>query len=324
MQNQDKDKEKRINQLLGQLEERYSKDGQDLSGHLEGLLNSRYINYWDYIRLDTLLSLQNPVTDYPDEFIFITYHQITELYFKMVLHELKQLRDAEQITTEFFQLRLNRANWFFGQLIQSFDIIAVGMEQEQFLKFRTALHPASGFQSVQYRLVELASSDLINLVDKDHRDGFDDYSTIDQMFEKIYWKQGAIDKETGKKTLTLKLFEEKYTDLLLRTANEWNVRNLYSCFKKLPFEDQKDPALVAAMKTYDAHVNINWPLAHYKYAVSYLIKSKKIAPATGGTNWLNYLPPKFQKRVFFPSLYTETEIEEWGRKWVETEVFSKF
>ncbi|GAL85018.1 tryptophan 2,3-dioxygenase [Sporocytophaga myxococcoides] len=319
---QNPEKETKIQELLKLLEDKYAKEGQDLTVHLEGLLNSKYLNYWDYIHLDALLNLQVPKTDYSDELMFIIYHQITELYFKMILHEINNIRKQEIIDKESFFHRLNRVNWFFGQQIQSFDIISIGMEQEQFLKFRTALHPASGFQSVQYRMTEIASTDFINLVSKDHRDDFHDYSTIDQMFEKIYWKKGAIDVATGRKTLTLKQFEEKYSEVLIRFANDCVSTNLWSIFKRLPFEAQEDERLISEMRKYDTYANINWPLAHYKYAVSYLIRSKQIVPSTGGTNWQKYLPPRFQKQIFFPSLWSEQELQDWGKSWVESEVFA--
>ena len=65
--------------------------GQDMESYLDGLLISNYLTYWDYVHLDKLLALQNPKTDFPDEVIFIMYHQITELYFKLVLHEMEQI-----------------------------------------------------------------------------------------------------------------------------------------------------------------------------------------------------------------------------------------
>lgn len=306
------------------LSEKFQADGQDLAVHLEGLLHSSYLKYWDYIHLDTLLSLQKPKTDHPDELIFITYHQITELYFKMVLHELAQLKEKENIQEEYFTRRVNRVNWYFEQLIESFDIISVGLDQDQFLKFRSALHPASGFQSVQYRMVEIASTDFINLVGKDSRDDFkEDYATIEEMFEEIYWRKGAIDSGTGKKTLTLRLFEEKYSATLIKMGYDYKSKNLWAAFKKLPFEAQKNELLLSAMKKFDTLVNINWPLAHYKYAVRYLHKAPEDVEATGGTNWRKYLPPRFQKRIFFPDLYTADEIENWGKSWVESEVLSK-
>jgi tryptophan 2,3-dioxygenase len=313
----------KISDKLKKLEEKYAADGQDLGAHLEGLLYSDYLKYWEYIHLDTLLSLQKPKTSFPDEMIFITYHQITELYFKMVLHEMNQLLEQENVDKDFFLKRIKRMDWYFGQLISSFDLISVGLDQDQFLKFRAALHPASGFQSVQYRMVEIASTDFINLVNKDNRNDFTDYSTIEEMYESLLWKKGAIDMATGKKTLTLRLFEEKYTDVLLKMANQYKSKNLYAAFKRLSFEAQKDPEIIAAMKRFDSYVNINWPLAHYKYAVSYLHKSKGPVESTGGTNWQKYLPPRFQKQIFFPSLYTSEEINDWGKSWVETEVFNQ-
>ncbi len=78
-------------QLLQQLEEKFSASGQDLDTHLEGLLHANYINYWDYIKTDALLSLQQQRTQYPDEMVFIMYHQVNELLFKMMLWEIEQV-----------------------------------------------------------------------------------------------------------------------------------------------------------------------------------------------------------------------------------------
>jgi tryptophan 2,3-dioxygenase len=71
----------------------------------------------------------------------------------------------------------------------------------------------------------------------------------------------------------------------------------------------------------DINVNINWPLSHYKSAVRYLQKDPVDIAATGGTNWQKYLPPRFQRRIFYPELWTEKELEEWGKGWVKREVF---
>ena len=76
---------------LDQLEAKYGQMGQDMLSYLDGLLYADYLTYWDYIHLDTLLSLQKPQTQFPDENIFIIYHQIPELYFKLSLLALRQL-----------------------------------------------------------------------------------------------------------------------------------------------------------------------------------------------------------------------------------------
>jgi tryptophan 2,3-dioxygenase len=315
-----------INEKIGLLKEKFDADGQDLTVHLDGLYHSNYLKYWEYINLETLLSLQKPKTGFPDELIFIVYHQITELYFKMVLHEIKQLCEHTDLHTAFFLKRMKRINWYFGHLVQSFDVISVGMENEQFMKFRSALHPASGFQSVQYRMIEIMSTDFINLVSKDKRSEYTDYATIDQMYENIYWKSGSTDIQTKKPSLTLRMFEEQYSNKLIRLANKFKDINLYAIYKRLPTDFQSGEECINVLKQYDMIVNINWPLAHYKYAIRYLIKKDVALSATGGTNWQKYLPPKFQKQIFFPSLYSADEIENWGKSWVENELnnFSEY
>src|SRR5215203_2838111 len=91
-----------LNEQLKKLQAKYDYMGQDLSSYLDGLLYSDYLTYWDYIHLDTLLSLQNPKTSFPDEKVFIIYHQITELYFNLILWEIEQITHKEDLTEKFF------------------------------------------------------------------------------------------------------------------------------------------------------------------------------------------------------------------------------
>src|SRR5476651_482914 len=97
-----------IEQRLAQLQEKYEAMGQDMPAYLDGLLYADFLTYWDYIHLDTLLSLQSPKTPFPDEEIFIIYHQITELYFKLSLHECKQIAGQSPLNVDFFSARLKR------------------------------------------------------------------------------------------------------------------------------------------------------------------------------------------------------------------------
>lgn len=71
--------------ILKSIEEKYKDLGVPLNSMLEGLLWSRPITYWDYIQTDALLGLQTPRTTQPDEMVFIMYHQVNELLFKMIL-----------------------------------------------------------------------------------------------------------------------------------------------------------------------------------------------------------------------------------------------
>jgi len=306
-----------IKQRLEQLNEKYAALGQDLLSYLDGLLYADTVRYWDYIEVDTLLSLQKPKTHFPDEVIFIMYHQITELYFKLSLREFEQLGEREKPDAKFFIARVSRINRYFEALIKSFEIMISGMEPEQFMKFRMSLLPASGFQSAQYRFIEMFSTDFINLVHKDKRGSFQVTDSVEAMYEHIYWKEGATELATGKKTLTLIQFEERYQDEFLALGNKCRTTNLWQVYLRLSAEDQQNNEVINALKQNDINVNINWPLAHYKSAVRYLNKDSADIAATGGTNWQKYLPPRFQKRIFYPTLWTDQEKEEWGKTWVE-------
>ncbi len=151
---------KEIIEKIHQLHEKFKASGQDLSSYLEGLLYADYLTYWDYINLDTLLTLQQPKTSFKDEKIFIIYHQITELYFKLIIWELEQIAGQEEIKAAFMKERLDRVIMYFDQLISSFSVMWKGMEKDQFLKFRMSLLPSSGFQSAQYRMIEIMSTEI--------------------------------------------------------------------------------------------------------------------------------------------------------------------
>jgi tryptophan 2,3-dioxygenase len=300
---------------IQKLQAKYESMGQDLNSYLDGLLYSEYLTYWDYIHLDTLLSLQNPKTAFPDENIFIMYHQVTELYFKMILSECEQICEHKALTEKFFIERLTRINRYFEHLTSSFDIMVDGMEREQFLKYRMALLPASGFQSAQYRMIEIYATDFVNLVDKDVRDQFQNKTfNADEFLENIYWKQGATELSTGKKTLTLRQFEDKYLKTFAELAKKCFQHNIFSAYQSIGNESEEARL---ALRRFDVNVNVNWPLVHYKSAVRYLHKDPEDIKATGGTNWQKYLPPRFQKRIFYPSLWTAEEHENWGKAWVE-------
>lgn len=328
--------EPKIENKIKLLEEKYAQMGQDLESYLDGLLLSNYLTYWDYTQVETLLTLQNPKTDFPDEVIFIMYHQITELYFKLSLHEFDQIAHngpnilpngqnmgwKDQLDPHFLVERVNRINRYFEALTKSFEIMIDGMEKEQFLRYRMALLPASGFQSAQYRMIEICSTDFINLVDKDVRKDFaGKNASIEELFENIYWNKGATELASGKKTLTLTQFEKKYARRFIDLIKEYKTKNIWAKYKSLPEADQQNPKLINALKELDVNVNINWPLVHYKSAVRYLQQHHDDIAATGGTNWQKYLPPRFQKRVFYPELWSAQELEDWGKGWVETHVF---
>ncbi len=299
-------------EIYDKLKAKYEAIGQDADVHLSGLLHSKPITYWDYIHTDALLNLQIQRTTLPDEMVFIMYHQINELLFKMILWEIEQVADNENLTTAFFAERLNRISRYFDMLSSSFEIMGDGMEVAQYMKFRDTLTPASGFQSAQYRMIEFASTELINLIDIRFRATIDRDTPFSHAFDHLYWQAAGKDYKTGKKSTLLTLFEERYMDDFIVFMKKYNTVNLWSKFKSLPEEDQKDVELVNAMRHYDHTVNVLWVMAHYNAAAKYLNSGEEEVEATGGSEWQKYMHPKYQKRIFFPDLWSKEELDNWG------------
>lgn len=293
---------------LKQIEDKFNSIDQNPNVHFEGLIWAKPITYWDYILPESLLSLQIQRTSLPDEMVFILYHQINELIFKMILWEIEQVSSNNEIDAIFFTEKLRRISRYFDMLSTSFNIMGDGMDVEQYMKFRNTLTPASGFQCAQYRLIEFASTELINLIDLRYRKDIDITSTYENAFEHLYWQAAGVDYKTGKKNTLLTLFEEKYKSMFLVKMEKFNSSNLWTRFKQLPEDVKSDPTLINAMRHYDYTVNISWVMAHYNAAGKYLGESE----ATGGSDWRKYMHPKYQKRIFFPDLWSTDELNNWG------------
>ncbi len=300
------------NLSLDALEQKFEAINQKTETHLEGLLWSKPITYWDYIQTDALLNLQIQRTILPDEMVFIMYHQVNELLFKMILWEIDQLCHTEKPATPFFTEKLRRISRYFNMLTTSFDIMGDGMEVEQYMKFRNTLTPASGFQSAQYRMIEFSSTDLINLIDYRFRATIDRSTPYSHAFEHLYWQAAGKDHKTGEKSYLILEFERKYREEFLRYMEEYNTINIWQKFKQLPVEDQKDAALVNAMRHYDYTVNITWVMGHLNAARKYIESGQGNGEATGGSDWKKYMHPKYQRRIFFPELWSEDELKNWG------------
>jgi tryptophan 2,3-dioxygenase len=298
--------------LIEALEAKFHAIDQKTETHLEGLLWSKPITYWDYIQTDALLNLQTQRTVLPDEMVFIMYHQVNELLFKMILWEIDQLCHTEKPTTDYFTEKLRRISRYFEMLTTSFDIMGDGMEVEQYMKFRNTLTPASGFQSAQYRMIEFSSTDLINLIDYRFRENIDRNTPYSHAFEHLYWQAAGKDYHTGKKSFLILEFERKYKDAFLRFMEEYNTINIWQKFKQLPVEDQKNENLVNAMRNYDYTVNVTWVMGHLNAAKKYIESGHGSGEATGGSDWKKYMHPKYQRRIFFPELWSTDELKNWG------------
>jgi len=299
-------------EILKAIDKKYEAMGQNPDVHLSGLLHAEPMKYWDFVQVDALLGLQTQRTQLPDEMVFIMYHQINELLFKMILWEMQQISFEENIEPEKFAMHLMRVSRYFDMLSNSFDIMGEGMEVEQYMKFRDTLTPASGFQSAQYRKIEIASTELINLIDFRFRKTINRDTPYEHAFNNMYWQAAGVDHETGKKNKLMVNFEDKYKKELIEWMKEYNTVNLWTKFKELPEAYQKDVKLVNAMRHYDHTVNIDWVMHHYDAAAKYLDSGDVNVEATGGSDWHKYMHPRYQRRIFFPELWSEAELENWG------------
>ena len=184
-------------------------------------MNRKPTSYWDYINVDALLSLQgglegddNVISD--DEVLFITVHQIDELWFKLLIRELVTVRDLfkrREVPEEALAAAvrsLRRIKEVLSQLASHFALMET-MTTRDYLAFRTKLYPASGFQSAQLREVEILF-------------GLDDSERIALGHESTYLE--ALRNADGSPSLAYEKVSARLQDLpTLRTAiREWLYR----------------------------------------------------------------------------------------------------
>ena len=295
-------------ELIDQIDKKYDELGENSLNYLAGLLQAKPINYWDYIEVDTLLSLQKPRTDFKDEKIFIMYHQVTELVLGMMKHELEQLVFDEHNEATWID-KINRLNRYTSMLITSFDVMKYGMNYDDYNTFRATLTPASGFQSVQFRHIETMCTPLKNLVNMMGQKRLSSNPSTEEYFEHVYWKDAGYNRKTGEKTLTLRQFEEKYQDKLVELAEKVKGKTLA---EKVAAMQKPSDELIEKFKTFDRLYNIDWPIVHLETAQHYLDQKGESKEATGGSEWKKYLHPKYEQRRFFPEIWSEEEKEKWG------------
>jgi len=118
--------------------------------------HEKAVTYTSYLKVDELLSLQKPLSDGPehDELLFITIHQVYELWFQQILHELAALQPAlESGDTHRSLALLGRVRTIMKICVAQIDVLET-MTPLQFQSFRSRLSSASGFQSAQFRELE--------------------------------------------------------------------------------------------------------------------------------------------------------------------------
>ncbi len=297
-------------EILKNIEAKYRQLGENHDTYLQGLLHAKPINYWDYVEVETLLTLQRPRTGFKDESIFIMYHQVTELVLKMMLHEVEQLV-GEDLSADTWAVKIERLNRYTSMLITSFDVMKYGMDYDDYNTFRSTLTPASGFQSAQFRLLEIYCTRPENLLNTEGKKRLGEATDIEAIFENVYWKDAGTDRKTGKKSLTLRLFEEKYLAQFVALAQKVQGNTLQDKALKMP---NMPGGLREKLRAFDRMFNIEWPIVHLETAQHYLDSKGEGKAATGGSEWKKYLHPMYQQRKFFPHLWSNQEISDWGKQ----------
>jgi tryptophan 2,3-dioxygenase len=177
--------------------------------------NPKPLTYWDYIRLDELLSLQHPRTTAHDELQFIMVHQTFELWFKLAINELRgalAALEANEIARG--TALLKRVGVILRTALHGFDPLMT-MTQQGYMEFRDDLHPASGFQSSQFRVLEILL-------------GIERVSSQEEKEEEKFYWQGAL--QAGE---TYNNFIARYHEELVQNYEDAKENNLRRAMLRL-------------------------------------------------------------------------------------------
>lgn len=253
------------------------------------------MSYGDYLQIDTLLSAQKPLTDKADEPLFIVIHHVQELWISLVLHELRFSMAAlrrDQPGVAFKALaRIARIQ---EQLISAWDVLST-MTPADYLTFRSALGQSSGFQSHQYRMMEMMLGAKDPRMLQPHRHHEAHYAALKEVFEapSIYDEAIALLARHG-----LPVPE----DLLIR---DFSQSHSYSEGLKAAWlevyrnTDRYFDLYEMAEKLVDVEDRFQqWRFRHMK-TVQRIIGFKK---GTGGSSGVAYLKTALD-RSFFPELW---------------------
>ena len=269
----------------------------DRPSHPEGarLDFSGAMSYGDYLKLDLVLGAQKPLSGDPNELLFIIQHQASELWMKLMIHELTGARDhvrADDLQPAFKMLA--RVARIMAQLNQSWDVLST-LTPAEYSSFRGALGNSSGFQSFQYRQVEFLLGNKREVLMEPHRHRPELFATLDALFRapslydeaiRVLARRGfALDRESVERDWTgLHEFDESvcraWVEVYRDTERHWE---LYELAEKLV--DLED-----AFR--------QWRFRHVT-TVERIIGLKR---GTGGTPGVSYLRGVLEV-VLFPELW---------------------
>jgi tryptophan 2,3-dioxygenase len=234
--------------------------------------SGRRLNYGSYLKIPELLSLQAGLTNAHDELLFIIVHQAYELWFKQLIHELVDVRDAiDRDDLHRARYYLRRVTVIEALLVEQVGVLET-MAPQEFLAFRSELAPASGFQSTQFREIEFLS-------------GLKDPGYL-KTLQSLPDDQARLQRRLDEPTL-----HDAYVALLAR--RRVTVLDVYRRAGELV--DLFD--LSEALLDHDEGFSL-WRSRHI-HMVERQIGDK---PGTGGSTGVRYLQTTLSKR-FFPELW---------------------
>ncbi len=253
------------------------------------------MSYGDYLGLDQILSAQHPVTGEHDEPLFILIHQATEIWMKLIIHEIgaaQKLIAADNLRPAFKML--SRVALIQNQMIQSWSVLST-MTPSDYLKFRDSLGQSSGFQSYQYREIEYRMGNKNKSLLKPHEHREDISARL----------QSALNEPSLYDHAILLLHKRGFhiDDSII--GRDWSERHQVNAsveaawLKIYAHPDEYWDLYELAEKLVDLEDSFQqWRFRHMK-TVTRIIGQKR---GTGGTAGVNYLQRALEY-CFFPELW---------------------
>ncbi|MEL3974473.1 tryptophan 2,3-dioxygenase [Rossellomorea oryzaecorticis] len=253
------------------------------------------MTYGDYLHLDTLLSSQKRLSGHHDEMLFIIIHQVSELWMKLILHELRTSItsiEAGELSPAFKML--SRVSKIQSQIIHAWDVLST-LTPSEYIQFRDDLGQASGFQSYQYRMIEFAlgykTPHVLKIYQKDPellshlQEAYQSPSLYDVSIRALSKAGFSIDDEVLNRDVKTPYQEndsvlKAWTEVYRNTDKYWDLYELAE--KLIDLEDWLQ----------------QWRFRHMK-TVERIIGHKK---GTGGSSGVSYLK-KVLDHQFFPELW---------------------
>lgn len=253
------------------------------------------MTYGEYLQLDKILDSQKRLSDHHDEMLFIIIHQVSELWMKLIIHEIRaaiaSIEDGD-LQTAF--KRLARVSKTQSQIIQAWDVLST-LTPSEYLEFRDSLGQASGFQSYQYRMIEFAlgykTEHVLKIYEKDpdlHNKLLQAYKApglYDVAIERLSKEGFAIhsdllQRDYSKPYTSNESVKKAWIEVYKNTDKYWDLYQLAE--KLVDIEDWLQ----------------QWRFRHMK-TVERIIGNKM---GTGGSSGVNYLKKVLDHR-FFPELW---------------------